>query len=103
MKQILAFVIIVSVLMFSPSFVFAFAAEDSTASQETQDSTASQETQDSIASQETQDSEVQSEGNIKEPAAFQKNFQIFILVGAVVGAMVIVALMYKKKDEGRYL
>jgi hypothetical protein len=35
--------------------------------------------------------------------ALMKNMQIFMLVGAVVGALVLVAFMYKKKDEARYL
>ena len=32
-----------------------------------------------------------------------KYFQVYILAGSVIGAMVIVTLLYKKKDEIRYL
>lgn len=34
---------------------------------------------------------------------FDKNVQIYILVGSVIGAMVVVTLIYRKKDEIKYL
>lgn len=52
-----------------------------------------------VSETETEKAEETTENN----TALMKNLQIFMLVGAVVGALVLVAFMYKKKDEARYL
>lgn len=39
----------------------------------------------------------------EEEAETGKYLEVYILAGAVIGAMVIVTLLYKKKDEIRYL
>lgn len=46
---------------------------------------------------------VEVEKDTSEVGAAENAIGIFVLAGSVVGAMVAVTLMYKKKDEGRYL
>lgn len=83
MKRALAFVCVIFLLF---SLAFSVCADTSAESAEVSETV------------ETESQEID-----EEDSALMKNLQIFMLVGAVIGAMVIVALMYKKKDEAKYL
>ena len=52
--------------------------------------------------EEATDAEAQTEDKSEEGGA-ERYFQVYILAGAVIGAMVVVTVLYKKKDEIRYL
>lgn len=57
-----------------------------------------------FADTETQAADVEEETvEQTEESGFERYFQVYILAGAVIGAMVVVTVLYKKKDEIRYL